>query len=86
MKVKQPEEVTVIKIPIRTPNAVAWDMAIEDRVLTNAICEYSKELRKQGVEVFERKQNVIATEQGFYFAMYEQDRVAVDGGDYVPTE
>lgn len=84
--IKENKEVSIMKIPIKTPKEVAFEMCMDDRILINAICEYRKQLEKADVEVFYRKENVIACEDGYYFAMYEKDKVEVEGGTFNPNE
>lgn len=43
------------------------------RLLINSICQYSKDLRKRGVKVYERHVNIVRTEIGYFCAFYEDD-------------
>ena len=79
-------EISILKLPIKTPADVAFSMAEDDKPLIRAICDYAKELRRKQVEVFKREKNVIATELGYFFAMYEEDRVLVDSGLFNPEK
>jgi hypothetical protein len=83
-KLKKAEEIRIVKLPIDVGNDVAFSMVIDDRVLIDSICRVADNLRKQGVEVFSRQQNVIATEDGFFFAIREEDAVAVESGTFKP--
>lgn len=83
-RIKKDEDILIIQLPIGTSNDVAFSMALDDRMLIDTICRYADELRRNDVEVFERNKNVIATEQGFYFAIYEDVVAAVESGDYKP--
>lgn len=77
--------IVITTMPLGTPKEEAFDCAVDDRELINAICEYSKELRKGDIEIFERKKNVIATEKGYYIAWYEDDLRSMEGGIDNPT-
>lgn len=70
---KQVESIIITHLPISTDSSLAFKDTVDDRTLINAICEYRKELEREGVEVFERKNNVIATEKGYFFAFFEKD-------------
>lgn len=83
-RIKKDEDVLVLQLPIGTSNEVAFSMCLDDRLLIDTICRYADELRKKDVEVFKREKNVIATEHGFYFAIYEEVVAAVESGDYKP--
>lgn len=50
-----------------------WKMSKDDEVLINAIKKESEEQSLHGVETFERRHNIIVTDQGYYFAFYEND-------------
>lgn len=43
------------------------------KLLINSICQYSKELRKKGVKVYERQVNIIRTDIGYFCAFYVED-------------
>jgi hypothetical protein len=42
-------------------------------ILIKTICQYQKELRKRGVEVYERRVNILRTSEGYYCAFFEED-------------
>ncbi len=79
------KEVSITTMPISTPAENAFECAVRDRVLINSICKYADMLRGQGVEVYKRKDNVIATSTGYYFAWYDEDLRSVEGGIDNPT-
>ncbi len=83
-KVKKDEDILVLKLPIDVGNEIAFSMTMDDRLLIDMICRYADELRAKNVEVFKRDKNVIATEHGFFFAIYEMDVAAVESGDFKP--
>jgi hypothetical protein len=83
-RIKKDEDILIIQLPIDTGNEIAFSMALDDRLLIDNICRYADDLRKQDVEVFKREKNVIATERGFYFAIYEDVVSAVESGDFKP--
>lgn len=65
--------VIITTLPISTPAEEAYECIIDDKGLIGAICEYRSMLEKDGVEVFSRNKNIIATEKGWFFAFYESD-------------
>lgn len=83
-RIKKDEDILIIQLPIDTGNDVAFSMVLDDRLLIDNICRFADELRKNNIEVFKREKNVIATEQGFYFAIYEDVVAAVESGDFKP--
>lgn len=72
--------VAITTLPITTPKDDAFGCSVSDRTLIDCICKYSDHLRKEGVEVFARKDNVIATEKGYFCAFYEEDLRNAEGG------
>lgn len=44
----------------------------KDRPLVSAICEYRKEIEREGTHVYGRKHNMILTDGGYIFALYEK--------------
>lgn len=77
---KKGDTIIITHIPISAPRDEVFASSICERTLVNAICKYSGHLRKNDVEVFERKGNIIATEEGYYFALYEKDVREMEGG------
>lgn len=70
------KNIVITTCPISTPPEQVWPLVRDERALINAICDYSKQLRKEGKEVFKRNKNIIAAEDGYYFAFYENELVA----------
>ena len=83
-RIKKYEDILVLKLPIDVGNELAFSMTMDDRLLIDMICRYADELRAKDVEVFKRDKNVIATEHGFFFAIYESTVSAVESGDFKP--
>ena len=44
---------------------------VDDKILNEVIINYSKELEAQGIETFSIDRNIIATENGYKLAAYE---------------
>lgn len=65
--------VIITTMPIKVPAKDAFECVMDDRELINCICRYADDLRKRGVEVFERQKNIIATSEGYFCAFYEED-------------
>lgn len=72
-KNKDNRKVVLTHLPISKDKEEVFAIAKRSRLLINSICEYSKELRKRGVKVFERHANIIRTSEGYYMAWYEDD-------------
>lgn len=77
---KDAQQISIVTAPINIPKEEMFDCAIRDHVLSGYICQFRKELEKQGIEVFARKENIIATERGYYSAMYTDDIRNMEGG------
>lgn len=80
------ERIAVIRMPDKITEDVAWSMVVDDRLLIDTICKYSKELRDNGIKIYERRSNVISTEAGYFFAIREEDMAMVDAGEFKPNE
>lgn len=49
----------------------------EDKVLIERICDFRKEMERDGFEVWKRWDNVIISEAGWYFAIYQDELAKV---------
>lgn len=49
-----------------------FKMSKNNPILIDAIIKFSKKVADK-IETFERKDNIIVTEEGYYFAFYEND-------------
>ena len=65
--------IVITHCPLETDAKEVWKMGQDDEVLIKAIEEISNQKALQGIETFEQRQNIIATEEGYYFAFYEED-------------
>lgn len=65
--------IAITHIPLSTPWSEVKELAVEDRFLIGAMALYKQEYEKDGIEVFEWFANCIATEKGYYMAVYEKD-------------
>jgi hypothetical protein len=52
-----------------------WKMGQNDEKLIYAIKEVREQKALNGIETFEQRQNIIATEEGYYFAFWEEDLI-----------
>lgn len=77
---KDGQKISIVTAPISIPRESIFETAIRDHTLSNYICQFRKDLERQGVEVFARKENILATEHGYYSAMYEDDIRNMEGG------
>ena len=67
------KKIVITHLPLSKEKEEVFSIVKRSRLLINAICSYSKELKRAGVEVYERKVNIIHTEQGYYCAFFEED-------------
>lgn len=58
---------------LETNKDEVFAMAKEDHRLIDAIKKQSEEKANNGVETFEQRNNIIVTEEGYYFAFWEDD-------------
>ena len=79
-KVKEKQVLSVIKLPLSVNKEDLFKAATHDRVLINGIIAYRKKLEEQGIEIFKREENILATEDGYYCAVYEEDLRNAPGG------
>lgn len=79
------EEMSVIQIPISKPANEVFTFVRAERELTDAACIYAKQLREAGVEIFERKGNVIATDKGYFAVLFNNEIREQPGGIDNPT-
>ncbi len=77
--------IAITTMPITVPAKDAFDCAIRDRDLIDSICKYSDKIREEGVEIFKRVDNIIATDKGYFCAFYEEDLRMMEGGIDNPT-
>ncbi len=65
--------VVITHLPLTKEKEEVFSIAKRSRTLIHSICEYSKELRKKNIKVFERYVNIIRTEAGYFCAFYDED-------------
>ena len=69
------DKIVITSWPLKDP-FVTPDMVFNDEKLSNAITEYyQRELFPKNIELFEQKENCIATDSGTYGAFYESTLV-----------
>jgi hypothetical protein len=66
-------KVLITRLPLEKDRKQVFAIVKRSRLLINSICEYSKDLKKKGIKVFERQVNIIRTEAGYFCAFYEED-------------
>lgn len=74
------KKISITTAPLSMKKEDAFECAERDRNLIDHICRFADKLREQDIEVFERRDNVIATESGYYFAYYDEDIRSMEGG------
>jgi len=67
------KKIVITYLPLSKDKEEVFSIVKRSRLLINAICQYSKELKRAGVEVYERRVNIIYTEKGYYCAFFEDD-------------
>lgn len=80
MKSKRVRPISIVTLPASVKIEEAREMAVRDRNLVNAACIYANKLRDENVEVFKRYDNILATENGYYIAYYDEDIRKFEGG------
>lgn len=58
---------------------LVFDMGDDDKCLIGAIEFYADEIKKNGVEIFDQKRNIIVTNEGFYCAFWNNDLMNDEG-------
>ena len=67
------KSIVITTLPIKCDRDEVFKMAQDDRELIDAICQYSKKVKKEDKEVFARNKNIIAAEHGYFLALYEDE-------------
>lgn len=70
---KEIRPVYITHLPLDKDREEVFAIVKRSRMLINSICQYSKDLRKKGVEVYERRVNIIRTNAGYFCAFFEDD-------------
>ena len=65
--------IVITHCPLETNKDEVFAMAKPDEKLIDAIKMHSKKKAGEGIETFEQKDNIIATEKGYYCAFFESD-------------
>lgn len=65
--------IVITHCPLEVDKDEVFAMAKNDEQLINAIKKQSEQKTLEGVETFERRDNIIATEKGYYFAFWASD-------------
>lgn len=71
--IEEKKKLVITFLPLTKNKEEVFALAKRSRTLINAICQYSNELRRKDIEVYERHVNIIHTEQGYYCAFFEDD-------------
>lgn len=73
LSIKKMNRIIITHCPLVTNKDEVFAMAKNDEELIDAIKKHSKKQSNEGVETFERKENIIVTEKGYYGAFWESD-------------
>lgn len=68
-----PKKIVIAHTPLSVPADDVWKLANPDPDLCDAIATKKRELRKARKEVWARRNNIIATEEGYYMAVFEDE-------------
>lgn len=71
-KIEQ-KKIVITFLPLTKSKEEVFGIVKRSKLLINTICKYSKELKRAGIEVYERHVNIIHTERGYYCAFFEED-------------
>ncbi len=66
-------KIIITHMPLQKDTKEIWKMCQNDKLLINAIKKESENKNNEGIETFEQRENIIVTEEGFYFAFWEND-------------
>jgi hypothetical protein len=67
------KKVVITHLPLSKDMKEVFKIVKRSPPLIKTILEYQRELRKRGVEIFERRANILRTRDGYYCAFYEED-------------
>lgn len=70
---KNMRRIVLTELPLSKDKDAVFSLANNDKGLVQAIIKYRKELVAKKVEVFVRKDNILVTELGYFFALYADD-------------
>jgi hypothetical protein len=73
--IEEQDPIVVIGTALTTPKEEVFAKANNDPKLVRAIEFTSEQLAKKGVETFERKDNIIVTDQGYFLAFRAEELV-----------
>jgi hypothetical protein len=65
------KRICIVSCPLSTDKGEVFKMKRNDTILTNEIKRYVNE--QNDIEVFEQQNNIVATNNGFVCAFYEDD-------------
>ena len=72
-QLNQKKKIVITHLPSDKVREEVFGIAKRSRALIEAICVFSKELKRKDIEVYERHVNIIRTEEGYYCAFFEDD-------------
>lgn len=70
---KENKEVIITHLPLTKVKEEVFSTAKRSRLLINSICQYSKDLHKKDIKIYERYVNIIRTEAGYFCAFFDED-------------
>lgn len=67
------KKIVITHCPLNVDKDSINNMVQNNELLTNAIKSVSEKLSDNGIEIFSYLENLIVTENGYYFAFFEKD-------------
>jgi hypothetical protein len=77
--ISQDTRIAITFCPLSENKDEIFKMSKNDQMLIDAIVQKSIELHQQQIETFERRENIIVTEKGYYMAFFVKDLVKIPG-------
>ena len=81
LNLEDPESILILTMPLDENKSRAFEQESTDEKLIKAIEDYIPALKENGVEIFEQKNNILITEQGYYLAVYSKDITIINDED-----
>ena len=67
------DRIVIVQFGLNNEAEKVFSFCKENKDLETAITKVEKDLMKQNIEIYNRRQNIIATENGFFGAFFESD-------------
>ena len=67
------DRIVIVQFGLNNEAEKVFSFCKDNKDLETAITKVEKDLMKQNIEIYNRRQNIIATENGFFGAFFESD-------------